>query len=124
MEKHVNLLGILYLVWGGLAVLLAVSVLLLAGGALALLVDEEAAGVAAGFTAAVFSSVGVLLLAGGGLAAWAGSRLRRLRPSARLVVLGLGVLNLFLLPFGTALGIYSLWVLLNDGVRARFEVQG
>jgi hypothetical protein len=33
----------------------------------------------------------------------------------------MAVLNLFVLPFGTALSIYALWVLLHDSARALFE---
>ena len=35
-------------------------------------------------------------------------------------MLTLGVLNLFVLPFGTALGIYAFWVLLHNESRAVF----
>jgi len=35
--------------------------------------------------------------------------------------LGLAIGNLILLPFGTALGAYSLWVLLKDEGRGLFE---
>ena len=38
----------------------------------------------------------------------------------RLAALGLAVPNLFVLPFGTALGIYALWVLLHDEARKMF----
>jgi hypothetical protein len=31
------------------------------------------------------------------------------------------VLNLFVLPFGTALGIYALWVLMNEQTRPLFH---
>jgi hypothetical protein len=50
-----------------------------------------------------------------------GRQLRRYRPSARLMSLGLAIGNLILLPFGTALGGYSLWVLLKDDGRRLFE---
>ena len=43
-----------------------------------------------------------------------------IEPRGRIAVLTLGVLNLFLLPFGTALGIYAFWVLLNNETRAAF----
>jgi hypothetical protein len=36
----------------------------------------------------------------------------------------LAVLNLFVLPFGTALAIYTFWVLLHDDARALFEAAG
>ena len=42
-------------------------------------------------------------------------------PTGRLVTLGLAVPNLFLLPFGTALGIYAFWVLLHNEARHFFE---
>ena len=41
--------------------------------------------------------------------------------NGRLVTMGLAVPNLFVLPFGTALGIYALWVLLHNESRACFE---
>ena len=50
-----------------------------------------------------------------------GRMLKKLRPSARLMTLGLAVGNLILLPFGTALGVYALWVLLKDEGRRLFE---
>jgi hypothetical protein len=31
--------------------------------------------------------------------------------------------NLFLLPFGTALGIYALWALIHDGSKPLFDDQ-
>jgi hypothetical protein len=62
----------------------------------------------------------IALLAGGGANAWAGRELRRNQPRGRLAVLWLGALNLFVLPFGTALGIYAFWVLLHNETRAAF----
>ena len=50
-----------------------------------------------------------------------GRTLRRYRPSARLLSLGLAVGNLILFPFGTGLGAYACWVLLKDEGRALFE---
>ena len=73
---------------------------------------------AAGVTAGAFAVFAVALLAGGGANAWAGRALRRNQPRGRLAVLWLGVLNLFVLPFGTALGIYAFWVLLHNETRA------
>ena len=42
------------------------------------------------------------------------------QPRARLLALGLAVVNLVLLPFGTALGAYACWVLLKDEGRRVF----
>jgi hypothetical protein len=47
--------------------------------------------------------------------------LRRRHPWGRALSLGLAVVNLVLLPFGTAFGIYALWVLLTNEGRRLFE---
>ena len=53
---------------------------------------------------------------------WVGRELRRgERPAARLVAFAVAIVHLFVLPFGTALGVYGLWVLLHPETRARFE---
>ena len=123
MERHVNLLGVLETLWGALAMLVGVSMLLLAAGAVAAAVDPlgEAMGFAAGLTAAVFAVIGLFALLWGGAHAWAALLLKRRRPLGRVVSLGLAVVNLLVLPFGTAFGAYALWVLLTNDGRRLFE---
>ena len=123
MRAHLHLLGILQLVWGAIGLLLGVSMLLLAMGALAIGMSAGADRMAAGIIAAAFATCAVALLLGGGANAWAGRQLRRNHPRGRLAVLWLGALNLFILPFGTALGIYAFWVLLHNRTRAVFVAQ-
>jgi hypothetical protein len=120
MRPHLHLLGILQLVWGAIGLLLGVSMLLLAMGAVAIGVTSAADRMAAGVTAGAFAVFAIALLAGGGANAWAGRELRRNQPRGRLAVLWLGALNLFVLPFGTALGIYAFWVLLHNETRGAF----
>jgi len=97
--------------------------LLLAMGAIAIGVGPGSDRMAAGITAGAFATFAVALLLGGGANAWAGRQLRRNHPRGRLAVLWLGALNLFILPFGTALGIYAFWVLLHHRTRAVFVPQ-
>ena len=118
MRPHLHLLVILQLVWGAIGLLLGVAMLLLAIGAIAIGVSSADDRMASGVTAGAFVVFAVALLAGGGVNAWAGSALRRHEPRGRMAVLVLAVLNLFVLPFGTALGIYAFWVLLHNETRA------
>ena len=120
MRPHLRLLGVLQLVWGAIGLLLGVSTLLLAVGAVAIGLASADDRIAAGVTAGGFVVFAIALLAGGGVNAWAGRALRRLQPQGRTAVLWLAVVNLFVLPFGTALGIYAFWVLLHDETRAQF----
>jgi len=121
MRAHLALLGILQLVWGSIGLLLGVSTLLLATGAVAIGLSSQAEGLSAAVTAAVFGVFAAALLLAGLANAWAGAALRRQQPSGRLVTLGLAVPNLFVLPFGTALGVYAFWVLLHEETRRTFD---
>ena len=64
------------------------------------------------FVHQIVSGIGFLFLAGAALGIAAGWGLLQREPWARMLAVVLGILNLFDPPFGTALGIYSLWVLL------------
>jgi hypothetical protein len=66
----------------------------------------------------IASSAALLLAAAGALFAARGLRLRL--SSGRVAALVLAVPNLVVVPFGTALGIYTFWVLLNDDARREF----
>jgi hypothetical protein len=124
MLRHVQLLGVFWRVWGALWVLVAASLLILAGGAAAPFFDpaeDRTIAFAASVTAGFFAAAGGFALIWGGAHLWAGSRLGRGDPHARLLSLGLAVVNLLVLPFGTGLGAYALWVLLRDETRRIFE---
>ena len=63
MPRHVNVLGLLYLVWGGLFLLAGAVVLALAFGAVALLryaAGEAGTELAAGLTAATFGTLAAI----------------------------------------------------------------
>jgi hypothetical protein len=114
---------VLQRVWGAVGVLLGASTLMLAGGAAAIGWTTHGDEVAAGITAVAFLICAVLLLVAGVANGWAGNALKRRQPNGRLGTLVLAVPNLFVLPFGTALGIYAFWVLLHNETRAQFETQ-
>jgi hypothetical protein len=121
MPAHLHLLWVLQLVWGGIGILLGVSTLMLAAGAAAIGWTTSGDELAAGITAVAFVVCAVLLLAAGGANAWAGNAMKRRQPNGRMATLALAVPNLFILPFGTALGVYAFWVLLHNETRAMFE---
>jgi hypothetical protein len=123
IERHVTLLGVLATLWGALAMLVGVSMLLLAAGAVAALFDPMGTAMefAAGLTAGVFTLIGVFAVLWGGAHTWAALLLKRRRPLGRVMSLGLAFVNLLVLPFGTAFGAYALWVLLRDEGRRLFE---
>jgi hypothetical protein len=124
MERHVYLLARLYRIWGALAMVAGVAILVQGLGALAVVLAAEAGspqtGVAAWLTATLYFLFALGALAWGGVHWSTATGLRRRRLWARLVGLLLAVLNLFFLPFGTALAAYAFWVLMSDETRTAF----
>ncbi len=120
MNSHVNLLGVLQVTWGAIGLVLAVSLLLLAGGAAAIVRMAPGDSWTAIMTALLFLVFAAALALGGWANMWVGRGLRHLRPAGRTGAFVVSVLNLFVLPFGTALAIYSFWVLLHNDARALF----
>lgn len=110
MEKHITILGILHIAYsimgffGALIVFAAV-----AGGGLISGDDEVIA-----ITTIVGSGIAFLLLLVSVPGLIGGIGLLKWQPWARILALIIGGLNLINIPFGTALGIYTIWVLIND----------
>jgi hypothetical protein len=125
MTRHIDLLAVFYQMWGALALVAGTAILVLAIGALAIVSSAERAALgpdmAAELTVGFFFAFAAGALAWGGVHLWTGLSLRAHKAWARLVGLALAVLNLFFLPVGTALAIYTLWVLLSNETRRLFE---
>jgi hypothetical protein len=123
LNSHVDFVGLLFIVWGLLTALIGVSTLALGVAAAALVSSAGRSGggqVAAGLTAAIFTTLAIIAIVWGAVHVIVGVPLRRRRPRARLIALLLGSVDLVLLPYGTALGIYALWVLLSERGKALF----
>ncbi len=123
MRSHVDFVGVLFVVWGVLTTLIGLSTLALGVGAAAIITSTNRNGggnFAAGLTAAVFTALAVIAIVWGVAHAAVGVPLRLHRPWARLAALMLGSVDLLLLPYGTALGVYALWVLLHEESRQMF----
>jgi hypothetical protein len=124
MAAQVDFLGILFVVWGLLTALVGVSTLALGVGAAALITSAGrgtgGGQMAAGVLAVVFVVLALIAIAWGAAHVIIGVPLRRHRTWARLMALMIASVDLLLLPFGTALGVYALWVLLSEGGKELF----
>jgi len=126
MLSHVDFVGVLFVVWGLLTTLVGVSTLALGVSAIALIGSAGRGGgqVAAGVTAIVFAVLAIMAIIWGAAHVVVGVPLRQRKSWARHVALMLGSIDLVLLPYGTALGIYALWVLLHEEGKALFIAEG
>jgi hypothetical protein len=74
-----------------------------------------------GFLRPLLSVVAIFILAKAACGFIAGWGLLHREPWARIVVLVLGFISLFNVPFGTAVGIYTLWALLPAQSEAEYD---
>jgi hypothetical protein len=124
MQQHVSILGVLYIVFAVFGILTALVLLAVFGGAAGIVSmaggEDPDAAVAVPILGlvAVFIFFFVLVLSLPGLVVGIG--LVKFRAWARIGGLVLSALNLLNFPFGTALGAYGLWVLLNKESEAVF----
>ena len=112
MQKHITIVGALHIafaVWGILWAIL-VAVMLIGIGSTLAGVDQTAQSILTTVGCIVPGLLFLISLPGiiGGIG------VLRLKPWARYMVLVLSVLSMLNIPLGTALGIYSIWVLVHD----------
>jgi hypothetical protein len=124
MDTHVKVLGVLYIAVSALSLLAALFLLLAIGGAAGIVgvsADPDDAAIAIPILGLAGTALGMMLtiLAIPGLVT--GWGLLVLKPWARILGIVLSVLNLLNIPFGTILGIYGLWVLLNKDTERLFN---
>lgn len=119
MRLHFDVLGWLHIIWGAFGVLCGLALAVLAAGASSAFSDPAASqsGHAVVWT---FLVVGGISASAGAAMLLAGRGLLRRSAAARAVTLLLAIVNLLAVPFGTALGIYAFWALLNDDARREF----
>ncbi|BCS35469.1 hypothetical protein TBR22_A46960 [Luteitalea sp. TBR-22] len=117
---HVQLLGRLYVVAGWLSLLASISLVLLGVGAVSL-TSRAGPEVAASLAAAIFFGSAVVTLVWAGVLIYVGWGLPQYQPWARPAALVLAIVNVFVIPFGTALSVYASWVLLQEGGKRLFE---
>lgn len=122
MTAHVQFVAVLMVVGGALTTLVGLSALALGLAAAALFASAGGQGVGgqfgAGLTALTFLALALIAILWGLLHIVVGVTLRRRRHWSRLGALMLGSVDLALVPYGTAVGAYTLWVLLSeDGKR-------
>jgi zinc-ribbon domain len=119
LEGHLRVLGILWMVVGGLTLVPALVLMFLSSVVHIVLPFSDA--LARDLGPLVMMIIGASLLfvgAGGLLVGWG---LTHHQPWARVAAIVVGALALFHPPMGTLLGIYTLWVLLSQNASLEYD---
>jgi hypothetical protein len=123
MATHVKVLGVLYIALSSLTLCAALIMALVFGtasGIVAANADADAA-VALPIIGLAGSAMVIFLVAISLPGIITGIGLLKLKPWARIVGIVLAAINLINIPFGTILGAYGLWVLLNKDSERLFS---
>ena len=123
VQSHLHLIAVL---WFAISAFNAIGglVLLILGNTLfphLREMDKVPPDVPTGFLTALFTALGVLVLAKAAFGFFAGWGLMKRESWARIMVLVLAFISLFNIPFGTAIGVYTMWVLLPAQSGEEYE---
>jgi hypothetical protein len=118
MERHVKILGILNIVAGAMIAFGGIVLLMIFGGIYAVVKNTPSAMTAEPIIGIIGLGLAVFLLALSVPSIITGIGLLYVKPWARILAIIVSILHLPHIPFGTALGIYGLWVLFSpEGIR-------
>ncbi len=122
VQEHVRLVGLLWLALSAFTTIGGIMLYIVAN---TVLVHLRRGGTESGppaFLTPLLSAVAILLLAKAACGFIAGWGLLQREPWARVVVLVVAFISLFTnVPFGTALGVYTMWVLLPAESEHEYE---
>lgn len=118
VAAHIRLLGILWLAYSGLHLIPGLFLIAMFQGSASILPPDVPA-----FLPHLLSGIGVVLSAASVAGLATGWGLLNWRDWARTLALVLGAVNLLSLPFGTAIGAYTLWVLLPETSEQEYRLR-
>jgi hypothetical protein len=122
MDTHVKVLGALQVAFGAVGLLLAALMVFVFGGAAGIVgaSDNPEASIAV----PIIGLTGVALVAVLAMTSLPGIiigvGLLRLRPWARIAGIAISIIALVMIPFGTIVGVYGLWVLFSKDAERLF----
>jgi len=116
MDKHITLVAVLNIGFGVMGLLFACMAFLVIVGAGIISGDQDAMII----TMIVASAITIIFIIISLPALIGGIGLLKRRGWARILVMIIAVLDLFIIPIGTLIGVYTLWVLLNDETAKLF----
>jgi hypothetical protein len=131
VARHAQMLGILWIAYSVVIALLSMFVLVFFQHMLPIIIQSEpqrSSGpppeVVFGFLRPMMHMISIFLLCKAAAGIIAGVGLLQRAEWSRMLAIVVGCVSLISMPFGTAIGIYTLWVLLSPNAEMEFHPQG
>ncbi len=121
VARHAHLLGILWIAYSALSLIGGVVLMIVSHTIFGLLGLPSMRGGPPMFIRPLLSAIAVVLVVKAAVGIAAGLGLLQRQDWGRILAIVLGAVSLINIPFGTALGIYTLWVLVSPGADKEYE---
>ena len=112
VQEHVRLLGILWMAYSALSVVGGIILIVISNTLFGRFSQAGPPPEVTSWLGPFLTAIGCLILAKAAASIIAGWGLLQREPWGRTLALVVGFISLFNIPIGTALGVYTLWVLL------------
>ena len=119
MKQHIKILGVI--VWGAIGALVGLVVLVVFGIVGTTIHREPDAAIALPIIGVVGGAISLFLLLLSVPSIVGGIGLLKFKPWSRILTIVVSAFHLLNIPFGTALGVYGLWVLFTTEGAQLFE---
>jgi hypothetical protein len=124
VARHTHLLGILWMAYSAISLVAGAALMTIAHTIFGRMGLPHMPGGPPAFLRPLLSMIAILLLAKAALGIATGWGLMQRESWARMLAIVLGVISLFNLPLGTAIGIYTLWVLVSPNAGQDYQALG
>ena len=121
VARHTHLLGILWIAYSAISGIGGVVLMIVARTIFGPLGLPSMPGGPPRFIRPLLSAIAIVLLCKAAVGIAAGLGLLQRQDWGRILAIVLGVISLINIPFGTALGIYTLWVLVSPGADQEYQ---
>ena len=120
VARHTHLLGILWIAYSAVSLLGGIVLQIIVHTIFGRMGMPNMHGTPPLFLRPLLSMIALLLMVKAAAGIAAGIGLLQRQDWGRLLAIVLGVISLINIPFGTALGIYTLWVLVSPGAEQEY----
>lgn len=120
VARHAHLLGILWIAYSALSLIGGVILMIVSHTIFGPLGLPSMRGGPPMFIRPLLSAIAVMLICKAAAGIAAGLGLLQRQDWARILAIVLGAISLINIPFGTAIGIYTLWVLVSPGADKEY----
>ncbi len=121
VARHAHLLGILWIAYSAVSLIGGVILMIVSHTVFGPLGLPSMRGGPPMFIRPLLSAIAIVLICKAAVGIATGLGLLQRQDWGRILAIVLGVVSLINIPFGTALGIYTLWVLVSPGADKEYQ---